>query len=414
MPPLADILPKLKQLRVAIPKTRRLPPSPQIEREEGMIRALAPPPHSGEIDKECPHESRIDMILRYKLLACDQRSFLTGSAVPDIEPAHILAPIRNDPVRKAEVEKFLTQQRFHCPQSKDFVLDSVENTILLESNLHIQWRDYGAFCFVPAEHDAKVMLAALRESNVEWEYQVRRDCDDRIRPLDLSQPPFRKPHWDVLILRPNSFLPEGQMIAIANERDLLVPGAKTMGHVSYKYPKSWSYWQQYGDILSNSHRCRFLKPFVVENVRQELELPQISSLAMIVNAQNKVQQYIDETDGRIAPRVRVYAGLLSDLVAAIFFVPSFMDNVAESSQVAIAARAHEVEGVSVDEHSFSDEEFAALWKEATDPCVGEKQRSDAMMKFMFHRMCSLLRSYLVPDINKLIGDNRQNWNRAGS
>ncbi|KAF9472100.1 hypothetical protein BDN70DRAFT_887405 [Pholiota conissans] len=352
MPPLADILPKLKQLRVAIPKTRRLPPSPQIEREEGMIRALAPPPHSGEIDKECPHESRIDTILRYKLLACDQRSFLTGSAVPDIEPAHILAPIRNDPVRKAEVEKFLTQQRFHCPQSKDFVLDSVENTILLESSLHIQWRDYGTFCFVPAEHDAKAMLAALRESNTQWEYQVRRNCNDNIRPLDLSQPPFKQPHWDVLILR-HAFLPEGQKIAITRERDLLVPGAKTeymMGHVVYKYFKNWTYWERYGDALTASDHWHTLQPFVVENVRQELELPQISSLAMIINAQNKIEQYIEETDGRITHRIQEYADLLSDLVAAIFFVPSCMDNVAESSQDAKAARAHE--GVSVDEHFF--------------------------------------------------------------
>lgn len=66
---------------------------------------MGPVSETGRTDSEAILEPKEQKGLRYRLLACDQRSFLTGSAVPDLQAAHdhILSAIRKNPVRKAAV-----------------------------------------------------------------------------------------------------------------------------------------------------------------------------------------------------------------------------------------------------------------------------------------------------------------------
>ncbi|KAF9483678.1 hypothetical protein BDN70DRAFT_929027 [Pholiota conissans] len=347
-----------------------------------MVRALAPPPYPEDsADKECYNEARIDTILRYKLLACDQRSFLTGSAVADLEPAHIFEPIRKDKVRKDEVEEFLTQQRFHNPQSKGFVLDSVENTILLESSLHVQWRDYGTFCFVPAKEDAIEMPNSLHRSNALWQEEAYRN------PKHCLAAPFCpatlgcRPHF------PHLLLPEFQTLAIAKDQPIHVPGGPVQGFFKKRCP-DWTYWVAGSDSLALDYNIRQdihtswrLPPFLSRDARAELGHPPVSSLAMIVNAQSKIQQYAADNAHR---PLDDWPNLLSELVAAILFVPKGIDNEAQSSQVAKAFRPHEGKGTTDESYYPNEVEVALLWKKATDPFIEKKERSDAAMKLMFY------------------------------
>ncbi|KAF9483677.1 hypothetical protein BDN70DRAFT_929026 [Pholiota conissans] len=370
MSPLKRAATQYRQLKVSIPRARPLPSNPHTGlSRDTMSSALLPPLYPVETDSECPHEARVDSVLRHKLLACDQRSFLTGSVVADIEPAHILAPVRNDKVRKDEVEKFLTQQRFHHPKSGRFILDSVENSILLESNLYIQWRDYATFCFVPAEADAKAMLTSLRKSNTLWQEKV--DCNPGkaiIRPLDMSQSPFNQPRWDVLLLYPHALLPDNQGLLISQRRTFYTPGETLHGD-----PAEWTFWWPYMNSLTrptNNGRRDYLPPFVAQDVRAAFGEPPISSLAMIVNAQNKVQQFVDDLHASrglylsvIPPRIGRYADLLSDLVETIFFVPDGVDSVADSSRVEKAFRD------DLDHSNVTGAFVDLLWKNVNDPYI---------------------------------------------
>jgi len=92
--------------RVVIPAVKKLPPNPHIC--SGPLatireRALGSPSETGQTYSEFPPEPREVKGLRQQLLIYDQRSFLTGSAVPDLQAAHIIAAVRNDPNRKRAV-----------------------------------------------------------------------------------------------------------------------------------------------------------------------------------------------------------------------------------------------------------------------------------------------------------------------
>ncbi|KAJ3481693.1 hypothetical protein NLJ89_g12190 [Agrocybe chaxingu] len=176
-----------EQWRVTIPASKELPSIPNLA--PGRV----PPSTTGGDSQSSHREPKNSKILRYRLLTCDQRSFLTGSRRVDMQAAHIISTVREDDRRKKNVEELLTQQRLHHSSFQTFDLDSIINGILLEATYHVQWDVYGTFCIVPAEDDARAMLSALRTSNQQW--TVHEFNDRPARPLDVrfSYPPWALP-----------------------------------------------------------------------------------------------------------------------------------------------------------------------------------------------------------------------------
>jgi hypothetical protein len=92
------------QYRVKLPPVRKLPPNPLIgPAEDAWARALALPSDTSQTDSELPPEFRSDKTIRQLLLASDQRSFLTGSAVADLRAARLINTVRNNSTRKMDV-----------------------------------------------------------------------------------------------------------------------------------------------------------------------------------------------------------------------------------------------------------------------------------------------------------------------
>ncbi|TFK51156.1 hypothetical protein OE88DRAFT_1808633 [Heliocybe sulcata] len=317
-----------QQYRVGLPRLRKLPPNPHIydaptAKDAALARANAPPSESAQADSELPTESTSLKRLRHRLLAHDQRSFLTGSAVPDLQVAHILNAVRRNSVRKQGVESFLLQQGLSPQTYITFDLDAPINAILLEASLHVQWDTYGTFCFVPAEANAVNMLEALRQSNQDWEHLVRLNPFLR-RPLDVTAEPYNRPMWDVILLHPYAMLPEGQPLAIAQNRTF-----HQQGQPSPEPRVTWTSWIASGDhLVAASAPHEPLAPFIASDIRDRVLEPPISSLAMVINAHSKLDAFMRDHGATATPRIQRYSQLMSDLVTEIFFVPEGRPNVA--------------------------------------------------------------------------------------
>ena len=94
-----------EQWRVTIPASQKLPPVPN----PGLVL-----PSTAGGDSESSHrEPKNSKILRYRLLACDQRSFLTGSRRVDMQAAHIINTVRQDNQRKKNVVSASDSSRTH-------------------------------------------------------------------------------------------------------------------------------------------------------------------------------------------------------------------------------------------------------------------------------------------------------------
>jgi hypothetical protein len=85
-----------EQWRITIPPSKKLPPIPNPP-------GLVPPSTAGSDSQSSHFEPKDSKILRYRLLACDQRSFLTGSRRVDMQAARIINTVRTDKQRKANV-----------------------------------------------------------------------------------------------------------------------------------------------------------------------------------------------------------------------------------------------------------------------------------------------------------------------
>ena len=90
-----------EQWRVTIPACKKLPPIPNPS-------GLVPPSTAGSDSQSSHHEPRDSKILRHRLLACDQRSFLTGSRRVDMQAAHIINTVQK---RKANVVRSTDSSR---------------------------------------------------------------------------------------------------------------------------------------------------------------------------------------------------------------------------------------------------------------------------------------------------------------
>ncbi|KAF9485488.1 hypothetical protein BDN70DRAFT_903055 [Pholiota conissans] len=398
------------QLRVAIPSGRRLPPNPHIGiGQTALSRALEAPSEATE-DSELVPEPKEEKSLRHRLLACDQRSFITGSAAADLEAAYILAAVHKDQERKKVVELLLTRLRiYNTYRSSSFALDSPENAILLEANLRRQWSLYATYCIVPDVVDAQSMLDELRTSNRQWEnsYRSTHTCNQMLtRPLDVSKPPFYKPSWDIVVLHPLALLPDGQPLCVATNR-FFYSSSQTLSPTSQL---TWTMWTATGDCLhSYPDQNQYFNPFI----------------ARLINANIKLQQFMAEHGGSTSSlRITQYAKLMSALVEEIFFVPPQYDieaelfpnpshdvqhteslitppsiparHIAEQSSEATnlldnpASGGMENQDASVleypkvpDTDGLTDTEFRLVSKQACNPDLSPSQRANAAMLMIF-------------------------------
>jgi len=110
-----------EQWRVTIPVCKKLPLIPNFP------PGLVPPSTAGSDSQSSHREPKNSKILRYRLLACDQRSFLTGSRRVDMQAAHIINTVRKDDQRKANVVSATDSSHKHTPTAtrKSFLHNSV-------------------------------------------------------------------------------------------------------------------------------------------------------------------------------------------------------------------------------------------------------------------------------------------------
>ncbi|CAA7266155.1 unnamed protein product [Cyclocybe aegerita] len=391
--------------------------------DDVFTRALAPPSETEESDSELSPEVPAQKELRTKLLACDQRSFLTGSAVADLQAAHIINAVQksNYQMRKMRVEALLSQLRLHHPSQGWFLLDGPSNAILLEPGLRFQWDTYGTFCFEPAEPDAKAILHAMRQSNQDWRKRYEATRGAPVRPLDTTAPPFDHPHWDVVILHPHALLPDGQPILISQTRTFHLPGQPVP-----ECGLSWKGWIPSIDRLcSMSEPHESFPPFTAQDVRKHFSCPSISTLAMITNAHWKLKHFMEKHGASATPRVQSTAALMSDLVTEIFYVPpgypaiisidtavrdrsggrqsatasthypgarrtTMLDPSDEASALASGSRSSGAPHFEAseapeeeDEDGVTNTEFRLLSTQAQDPALDSRQRANAAMMMLF-------------------------------
>jgi hypothetical protein len=232
--------------------------------------------------------------------------------------------------------------------------------------------------------------------------------------------PFDRPQWDVIVLHPHAMLPDGLALGIAQNRTFYVSGQPP--------PESkvtWTWWITSGDRLcSSSLPNEYLPSFIATDVRVDLSWPAFSSLAMVINAHSKLDQFMREHGASATPRVQKFAQLMSDLVTEIFFVPDGHYNVMMEAKTSVRIPQHDqsaspsqvVQGagyesvvnpvygtterasVSSDEDEFpgmveapevpdadglTDSEFRLVSTRARDSRLDGKERADAAMMMLF-------------------------------
>jgi hypothetical protein len=89
------------QAEVGLPLAKRLPPNPHLQAvtPAAAWERLHEPVSPTDDDEWYPARKT----LLHRLLACDQRSFLTGAAGPDLQAAHIINAVREGGRRKSDV-----------------------------------------------------------------------------------------------------------------------------------------------------------------------------------------------------------------------------------------------------------------------------------------------------------------------
>jgi hypothetical protein len=150
-------------------------------------------------------------------------------------------------------------------------------------------------------------------------------------------------------------LPDRQPLVIAQDRTLYRQGEAAQPTSSI----TWTYW-----VAIENHLCSAspphapLDPFIVPNVRSAYDKPLLSSLAMVVNAHYKLDQFMRDHGSSASPRVQRFAQQMSDLVTAIFFVPKNYRGVTvhrHSQFVQVSQQGHHTTEVipSQSSHRFS-------------------------------------------------------------
>lgn len=170
-------------------------------------------------------------------------------------------------------------------------------------------------------------------------------------------------------------------------------------------------------------------PFLATDARAEQQVSPISSLAMVINANSKLQKFIQDHGSSVTPRIQQFSELMSALVKEIFFVPKgFHSAVAPVRPLRIAQSvisptppqtvpaaeqslgmtnrpeigpAHDVMELAStlpgedilscavehpevpDTDGLTDSEFRLVSAQARDPDLDPQQRADAAMLMIF-------------------------------
>ncbi len=132
-----QIWPRRKPVPSVSTHRQKVPPNPHF--------ALQHPSETANTESELSPYPPEDKSLQYQLLACDQPSFVTGSASADLQASHIIKVVNTNHLRKQELvsifvlimfgniqEDYLSQQRLQEPSRLRFLLDSPTNAILRE------------------------------------------------------------------------------------------------------------------------------------------------------------------------------------------------------------------------------------------------------------------------------------------
>jgi len=140
-----------------------------------------------------------------------------------------------------------------------------------------------------------------------------------------------------------------------------LPLAIAENRTFYRYPLplpastvNWTWWVTSKDCLIQAAAPGApLPPFKAMDMRQRYLIAPISSLAMIVNASCKLAQFMKEHGSSATPRVQNFAGLMEDLVEAIFFVP-------DGFTVAHVSGSPEVQQVPNEDERMPDENLSHM------------------------------------------------------
>ena len=166
-------------------------------------------------------------------------------------------------------------------------------------------------------------------------------------------------------------LPDRQPLVIAQDRTLYRQGEAPQPTSSI----TWTYWIAVEDHLcSASPPHAPLDPFIVPNVRSAYNKPLLSSLAIVVNAHYKLDQFMRDHGSSASPRVQRFAQQMSDLVTAIFFVPQKYNGVTvhtrHSQFMQVSQQGHHTTEVSPSQSSLVAHRFSTL-----QPPLGQKSPS---------------------------------------
>jgi len=259
------------------------------------------------------------------------------------------------------------------------------------------------------------------------------------RPLSLtSHPqvglaPFDRPKWDVIVLHPQGLLPDGETLPFACGRYFQTQTSPLPQNALV----TWTYWVAlYDQLVSSSDPTNVFPPFTAQDARSMTHrpFPPISSLAMVINANAKLQSFMRSHSDLATPRIIMFANLVSELMDEIFFVPQgFHSRLDDSLTLQLPTQPHPVLGAdsigalsgteippmelgfgqssaSFDSMGVLDDspeppdeddgltpsEFRLLAQQARDPELGPRDRSNAA-SMLIHGVrgeCSFSESWL--------------------
>ncbi|RPD58327.1 hypothetical protein L226DRAFT_614446 [Lentinus tigrinus ALCF2SS1-7] len=305
------------------------------------MAALDYPDSESSVSSQDPARSALKT-LRKELLRKDMHCFVSGTCDQSLQVAHICNAVKNDPARKIDVEKLLT---FFGFGEEGFQLDSIQNSMLLESNLHIPWDQNAAFALVPQQNILDKIRTILVTCNGKWQEACKDENLPNARPANAD--PFtqvaalRPFKWRLLVLHPAAILTVNKPLM------LLSPEARAQivnsGGEYIPTVRDWREWclHPYEPFLVPVDSSENPSPL------DELLLPDLahrgseatSVFAMLLNAHTKLQFYM-QTRGLgtsyLAYRRRflhsdawdvadslitTYAHLVSTVVNSILYTP---------------------------------------------------------------------------------------------
>ncbi|RDX44095.1 hypothetical protein OH76DRAFT_1118905 [Lentinus brumalis] len=198
--------------------------------------------------------------LRDKLLSLDMLSFVTGTT-RSLQLVYICPPIPND-IRQAEVEHLFSLVGF----GKDFKLNSIQNSILLEADLHIAWDAYAAFAILPPRDYLTSLANALIACNAAWIAAYDKGSVERVGSADpsLALAVVRRPsHWRLIVLRPALLFSLHQPLMLLSQ-----DARKVVASGGIPTASDWQSWYPHP-------QNPFLVPCASMDTNCELELPDI-------------------------------------------------------------------------------------------------------------------------------------------